>query len=236
MSLLHHTFAEMKRSIRWDDTPYCDYRLKTPNEVEVFKRAKCSDAVLYLQEKLKDVYSCLPVRALIKSDRLIGITHRDRWVHVFMIVYDDDDLYLVEWRWCESLSGVFGPFDSLPSLISFVEHIYPALLKEKYKQQFSLAFAPFDKPIYGATLEELSYGDGVFERMKELEPERLSLFAKASESKNETNNSITRYRESGIASSSFDEYSCRARSHYDFNFQHLERAETWSQRRMQNKK
>lgn len=163
MSILHRTFADMKRFIRWDDAPYKESRLKTPTEVELSGRAKCADAMLYLKERLKDYYFCLPVRMLIKSDRNIGLTHRDRWVHVFMIVYDGDDLYLAEWRWCEMLSGIFGPFDSLPSLISFVERFYLTLLREKYKQQFWMVYAPFDNPVYGCTLEEMSFGDGVFE-------------------------------------------------------------------------
>lgn len=181
MSLLHQTFAEMKRRILWDDSSYKGYKLKTPNEVEMYGKAKCSDAIFYLREQLKDSYNCLPVRMLIKSDRPIGMnTYRDNWIHVFMIVYDNcehsllksncksslsehsdlssstaanNQLYLVEWRWCEVLSGVFGPFDSLPYLIAFVEHVYLALLKEKYKQQFVFSFAPFEDPVYGAAID-----------------------------------------------------------------------------------
>ena len=139
---LQRIFLETYSKIQWDDMSYQEYRLRSPEEVKDVGKAKCADAILYIKSVIEREtnYKCLPIRVLIRSDRLIGRTRKDKWVHVLLVVYVNDatckspKLYLVEWRWCEILRGVIGPFETIVDLITFIEKVYASLLREKYHQ------------------------------------------------------------------------------------------------------
>lgn len=164
---LQRIFLKVKQTIFWDDTPYSEYILRTPEEVESSGKAKCADAILYIKSIIEKEtnYRCLPIRILIRSDRPIGNTHRDKWVHVLMVVYANEipntepQIYLIEWRWCEMLHGVFGPFNSLVDLMLFIEKVYTSLLRDRYRQLFVLSYDVFDEIEYGMHIDTLFSGD-----------------------------------------------------------------------------